>query len=184
MKWNCNNGDIGSSCVTNRNDYVHRTTDEKWLSLFLYSATNTLFSYSFLPIYDCSITRGKHYLNGFVDVYRHLYKVMFYRNRFTFLNWYWSNVWIAQGAVLSPFFSWCIWIIFPTFRWCRYGIIYRRYIYIIHGWSIDTFNEKAENVSSPWVVYNVLTCALLWTPNRFDIFYSIFSIGFPLECFW
>ena len=25
---------------------------------------------------------------------------------------------------------------------------------------------------------------LLWTPNRFDIFYSIFSIGFPLECFW
>ena len=24
---------------------------------------------------------------------------------------------------------------------------------------------------------------LLWTPNRFDIFYSIFSIGFPLECF-
>ena len=25
---------------------------------------------------------------------------------------------------------------------------------------------------------------VLWTPNRFDIFYSIFSIGFPLECFW
>ena len=25
---------------------------------------------------------------------------------------------------------------------------------------------------------------MLWTPNRFDIFFSIFSIGFPLECFW
>ena len=25
---------------------------------------------------------------------------------------------------------------------------------------------------------------LLWTPNRLDIFYSIFSIRFHLECFW
>ena len=24
---------------------------------------------------------------------------------------------------------------------------------------------------------------LLWTPNRFDIFYFLLSIGFPLECF-
>ena len=25
---------------------------------------------------------------------------------------------------------------------------------------------------------------VLGTPNRFDIFYSMFSVGFPLECFW
>ena len=73
-----------------------------------------------------------------------------------------------------------------TMRWtCLFGNLLLSYLICLGCWDHSGLNcTDLFVVQWHWWVNSPMVGSMLWTPNRFDIFYTILSIGFPLECFW